>query len=197
MKSQHPAENCKDLRTNTDKSIESMFKAKRTNPHAHDTAGGGPPEKKPVPLSTDFNSNETPVCPAGLSATVFPLEEPLTGVTLSLPITPLMPAKIITIESSKKEDTTTESLDVNSFLSKLSPLSQLDENTIAKLERNIEEPSKLTLDDKVAGNDTKADQSSAISILDNETLLMDCNSLVEITTRFQEFEHDAEFVKKK
>ena len=56
LKSKHPTENCKDLRSKTDKSIKSMFTGKRSC-HDQNISVDEPPKKKVSTLSIDSNHN--------------------------------------------------------------------------------------------------------------------------------------------
>ena len=92
----------------------------------------------------------------------------------------------ISLEDDTENDQTI--LDLNTLLTNLAPLANLDESTISKLVTNIEELAKLSLEPKVAEQPTETSTTNAT--LDNDTLLLSCNSLVDITTRFQEYEYD-------
>ena len=190
LKSQHPSEDFKDLRSKSDNSIQTMFKSKSKRAFPFNNDDDEPPIKVANHQISDINSNLAmqPAVSDEASSTRFSLTSEVSGLTSDQP----SPGSITQPENDEnKYVEAADTLEISRLLEKLSPLAQLDENTISKLVTNIEELSKMKLESKPAVRDSHVDQSSAGSMMDNETILMSSCSLADITTRFQEFEYNA------
>ena len=83
--------------------------------------------------------------------------------------------------------------ELQSLVTKLAPLANVEVETITKLAQNIERLTKLSL---VPENDHKSasvkEDTAKTKDFDLNTLLFSCHSIIDITTKFQEFEYSAE-----
>ena len=208
LKYQHPGKNFKDLRTKSDNSIDTMFKSKRIlNIDSASEQSAEQQVSKKVRLAgvnIDYNGNtvsanqitkpleissehdEINLLNSSLSTPVGSSEP-----TLKLPSATSLTTGSTSEEASQieedidRENNGAEVFDISNLLAKLAPLAKLDEAAVARLASNIEELAKLKLEPEVTQIPTK-DSSN----LDSGALLMSCNSIEDITNRFQEYEYD-------
>ena len=178
IKSKHPTENCKDHRSKSDKSIKSMFTAKRSCPDQNISVDE-PPKKKVSTLAIDSNHN--------LAIADSALDDSSVNTSLATgSVDSIFPVASIDPDVEKTE---IKAFEVKTLLEKLAPLSQLDESTISNFAKNIEEFSKLKLH-SIASAEKDAETEPDITDINSESLLMSCKSLGDITSRFQEFEYN-------
>ena len=174
LKYKHPGENCKDLRARSENSIKNMFTAKR----CIDPNKEVEPERKKArenESNTDYNSNITD--PQGTTVTDY---SSLTEKNACFPLATSVSGSKSTCEKEEIDEVS----GVIQLLEKLAPLSKLDEVSVSRFVANIEGLSRLQLAPEVTTT-----KSNTLN-LDNDSLLLSCKSLDEITNVFQEYEYD-------
>ena len=212
LKFKHPQEDNKNLRGKNNKSIKNMIGSKksgikRPSPFAPDSSV----EHKRILTNTakDYDDNQNQSKDNDSSPEVLVLDTLLTEVhetevsdadSLSASIcndqfqldiheaTHDINANVV--DNDLKNVSIAE---LNSLVTKLAPLANLESDTIAKLADNIDRLTTLSLVQVADPKCTDANEDTAkILDVDLNTLFFSCHSVTDITTKFQEFEYSAE-----